>query len=129
MTFRSDTWRAVVCMVLVYVLLALTLVLSAQAPASETAEIPLPAGTTYVAVRAVNAAGAQSGYSNVVRVVRSEAGPTRFWWDANTESDLAAYVLVWGAASGVYTESFTVVPGVPPPVRLPAPSLRIRAAE
>ena len=33
------------------------------------------------------------------------AGSVRLYWDANTEPDLAGYVLVYGSTSGVYTTS------------------------
>ncbi len=36
------------------------------------------------------------------------AGSVRLYWDPNPEPDLAGYVLVWGSAPGVYTQSTTV---------------------
>lgn len=97
---------------------------------SVTTEAPVPAGTWFAVVRAFNTGGLFSGYSNEVRVtctpaVGATTCPVRFWWDANSETDLAGYVLTWGPASGVYTQSQTV-PATPGPGRLPAPTLRIR---
>lgn len=115
------------CQIAVFLLLvALGGAAAGQTP-SEGVTVDLPAGATYVAVRAVNTAGLQSGYSNVVRVDCATACRTGFAWDRNTETDLASYVLVWGAASGVYTSSVTVLPSTTPG-RLPVPSLRIRRA-
>jgi hypothetical protein len=93
-----------------------------------TATATVPAGTWYFAVRAFDIAGRVSGFSNVVRVdcpaASVQCTPTMLW-DRNPESELAGYVLVWGTASGVYTESKTI-PVVLLPGKLPAPSLRIR---
>ena len=44
----------------------------------------------------------------VLQVSHAVAGSVRLYWDANTEPDLAGYVLVWGSSPGVYTESVTV---------------------
>jgi hypothetical protein len=45
----------------------------------------------------------------LVAVVRqAHAGDVRLEWNANPEPDIAGYVLVWGTASGVYTQSATV---------------------
>ena len=41
----------------------------------------------------------------LVQVGPALAGSVRLYWDANTEPDLAGYVLVYGNASGVYTTS------------------------
>ena len=41
----------------------------------------------------------------LVQVGSALAGNVRLYWDANTEPDLAGYVLVYGGASGVYTTS------------------------
>ena len=38
------------------------------------------------------------------------AASTRLHWDPNTEADLAGYVLVYGTASGVYTQSVSLAP-------------------
>src|SRR5687768_8087649 len=42
------------------------------------------------------------------QVAPALAGSVRLYWDANTEPDLAGYVLVYGIASGVYTTSVTL---------------------
>ena len=44
----------------------------------------------------------------VVQVSQAAAGSVRLFWDRNTESNLAGYVLTYGATPGVYTESVTL---------------------
>ncbi len=46
----------------------------------------------------------------VAQVSHAVAGSVRLYWDANTEQDLAGYVLVWGSSPGVYTQSATLAP-------------------
>lgn len=101
--------------------------LAAQTPTVSASVSGVPAGTWYFAVRAFNTVGLQSGDSNIVRVdCETATGCSYNWrWDANTESDLAGYVLIWGAAPGIYTNSKTIA-GVVTPGKLPAPPLRIR---
>ncbi len=41
-----------------------------------------------------------------------QAGSVRLEWNPNPEPDIAGYVLVWGTASGVYTNSVSLGPGV-----------------
>ncbi len=48
----------------------------------------------------------------LVHATQATAGSARLYWDANVEPDLAGYVLVWGSASGVYTQSISVAPTV-----------------
>lgn len=96
-----------------------------------TANPTVSAGTWYFAIRAFNSAGLQSGYSNVVRVDCAPVAPATtcpvlLTWDRNAEGDLAGYVLVWGAASGVYTQSQTIPVTLTGGTRLPTPTLRIR---
>jgi hypothetical protein len=47
-----------------------------------------------------------------LQVSQAIAGSVRLSWDANSEPDLAGYVLVWGTTSGLYTQSLTVAPTV-----------------
>jgi hypothetical protein len=93
----------------------------------------IPAGTWYFALRAFNAAGLESGYSNVVQVACAPAPPAltcdvSLAWDRNDESDLAGYRLMWGLASGVYTAQRTLPVDLSTGggTQLPAPKLRIR---
>jgi hypothetical protein len=105
--------------------------LYAQVP-TETQEIRVTAGTWFIAARAFSMDGLQSGLSNEVVVTCAPVAPavecpTRLHWDANGETNLAGYVLVWGPATGVYSRSATFAPTVTPvPGRLPAPTLRLR---
>ena len=48
----------------------------------------------------------------VLHATQAAAGSVRLYWDANSEPDLAGYVLVWGSAPGVYTQSLSVAPTV-----------------
>jgi hypothetical protein len=45
-----------------------------------------------------------------VQVGHALAGNVRLSWDANTEADLAGYVLAYGTAPGTYTTSVTLAP-------------------
>lgn len=44
----------------------------------------------------------------LVLVGQAEAGKVRLYWDQNSETDLAGYVLVYGRTTGVYTTSITL---------------------
>ena len=44
------------------------------------------------------------------QVGQAVAGNVRLYWDANTETDLAGYVLAYGSAPGTYTTSVTLAP-------------------
>ena len=46
----------------------------------------------------------------VAQVSPALAGSVRLYWDANTEPDLAGYILVYGTAPGVYTQSVSLAP-------------------
>ena len=49
----------------------------------------------------------------LTQVSHAAAGTVRLAWNANTEADLARYVLVWGTSSGVYTQSLDVAAATP----------------
>lgn len=116
MIARADTTRCA-CIVILAIIFSILLAvgsLFAQVR-TESAEVTVTeAGSWYVAAKAFNQGGLYSGFSNEVALACATAPCTfRLFWDANSESDLAGYVLHWGRATGVYAQSKTVPPSLP----------------
>ena len=74
----------------------------------------LAQGQTYcIALTAYNTSGNESGFSNEVCGSAGSGGAINLGWSPNSESDLAGYIVYYGASPGTYDNSIDVGMGTP----------------